>query len=53
MYTAATAEVTAAGNAPDQDTRKVALKRLLGLVSDISLLASAVSAVLALVGVAS
>jgi 8-oxo-dGTP diphosphatase len=53
MYTAATAEVTAAGNAPDQDTRKVALKRLLGLVSDISHLASAVSAVLALVGVAS
>ncbi len=53
MYTAANAEVTAAGNAPDPDTRKVALKRLFGLVSDISHLASAVSAIIALVGAAS
>jgi hypothetical protein len=53
IYTAANAEVTAAGNAPDPDTRKVALKRLLGLVSDISHLASAVTTILALVGATS
>jgi 8-oxo-dGTP diphosphatase len=52
-YTAADAEVTAASTAPDAGTRTVALKRLRGLVGDILHLASAVSAILVLVGAVS